>query len=67
MHGFAPFTVSTFRAVHAGFEREEDAAIDGLLDLPGKEDKTVEIVLIPERIELVACGCFVLGEDVEPE
>ena len=67
MDGFAPFTVSTFRAVHAGFNRNEEAIVDRFFDLPRKEDETLEIIVRPERVELMVSRRFCLGEDVEPE
>ena len=45
MSGLAPFTVSALGAVYAGFDREKDAAVDGLLNLPGEVDEAVEVVL----------------------
>ena len=67
MHGFAPFTVSALGAVHAGFDGEENAGVDGLLDLPSEVDEAVKIIVRPERIVLVVCGRFCFGEHVEPE
>ena len=67
MSGLAPFTVSALGAVHTGFDRQEDTAVDGLLDFPGEEDKAVEVVLVPERVELMMCRRFRLREDIEPE
>ena len=67
MDGFAPFTVSTFRAVHAGFNRNEEAIVDRFFDLPCEEDETLKVIVRPERVELMVCRRFGLGEDVEPE
>ena len=67
MDGFAPFTVSTFRAVHAGFDRNEEAIADRFFDLPRKEDEAFEVIVRPERVELMVSWHLGLGEDVESE
>ena len=45
MDRLATATVSTFRAVHAGFDWEKDAGVDGFLDLACKIDEAVEIIV----------------------
>ena len=67
MRRFATATVGALGAVHAGFDGEENAGVDGLLDLSCEEDESVEIVLTPVRVELMMCRSFRFREDIEPE
>jgi hypothetical protein len=67
MDGFAPFTESTFAAVHSRLDREKDAGIDGLLDLSGEVDESLEIVVRPERVELMVSWRFRFDNQIKPE
>ena len=59
--------VSAFSAVHTGFDRDEEAIVDGFLDLSCEVNETLEVVVRPERVELMVCRRFCLGVHVEAE
>ena len=67
MRRLAAATISALGAVHAGFNRNEEAIVDRFFDLPREEDETLEVVVRPERVELMVSRRFCLGEDVEPQ
>ena len=67
MNRLAAAAVSALGAVHAGFDRYEEAIADRFFDLPREEDETLEVVVRPERVELMVSRRFCLGEDIEPE
>ena len=67
MNRLAAVAVRAFRTVHAGFDREEHAGVDGLLDLSREENESLEVIVRPERVELVVSGLLPFGEHVEPE
>lgn len=61
----ATVRVRAIRAVHAGFDLEKDAGVDGLLNLPGKVDETVEAIVRPNGVEFMPSGVLCFREHVE--
>ena len=59
--------VSAFSAVHTGFDRDEEAIVDGFLDLSCEVNEAVEIVARSERVELVMSRRLRFRENIEPE
>ena len=60
-------TVSTFSTVDAGFDRKEDTRVDGFFDLSREVNETLEVVVRPERVELMVSRLLAFGEHIEPE
>ena len=67
MNRLATATVSTLGAVHAGLNRKEDTSLDRLFDLSCEVDEAIEVIVRPERVELMMSRLLRLCEHVEPE
>ena len=64
---FAAVSIGTFAAAESGFIGKEVVAVDASFNLVCQRDKTLKVVVRPQRIIIIDGRCFGFGYDIKSE